>query len=190
MNAVVTPIAVAIFIVALDGSSRCQNPDIGLCVSGIIVEQADWYRNPLPPCNRSVSTKKCCPAANILRRDSSWLRDSRILCVNPVDLEFVYRMTVRNVGDKAVLAVEWEYLFIDAATNAEVGRRQFASRETIRPHQRKTLVESSSSPPMNVITVTSLSQPQSRRFIEEVFIRAVQFEDGSIWRPLCSHDQQ
>ncbi|MDQ3666364.1 MAG: hypothetical protein M3410_07165 [Acidobacteriota bacterium] len=100
---------------------------------------------------------------------------------NSISRGFVYRMTLRNGGEKVVRAVEWDYIFIDGETQAEVARHHFYSETKVRPHQRKAVVEYSSSPPTRVITVRALSQPESNRFIEKVVIRRIAYGDGSVW---------
>src|SRR6185295_13628740 len=40
---------------------------------------------------------------------------------------FVYKTTIKNSGDKAIKSIDWDYIFIDRATQTETGRQQFKS---------------------------------------------------------------
>ncbi len=64
---------------------------------------------------------------------------------------------------RAIRVVEWDYIFIDGGTREEVARHHFYSETKVRPHQRKTVVEYSSSSPTRVISVRALSQRESNR---------------------------
>ncbi|HKZ02440.1 MAG TPA: hypothetical protein VJ180_09390, partial [Pyrinomonadaceae bacterium] len=84
--------------------------------------------------------------------------------------EFAYELTLRNLGSKTVSIVEWEYIFTDPETRAEVGRHQFLSEGKISPGERKTLVAYSTSPPTRVVSIRMLAQPDVERFGEKVTI--------------------
>jgi hypothetical protein len=101
--------------------------------------------------------------------------------MNGVDREFVYRVILRNDSENTIRTVEWDYIFIDPMTQAEVGRHHFYSEKKVRAHHLDTVVEYSSSPPTKVIGIKALLQPEKNIFIEEVVIRRVTYEDGSIW---------
>jgi hypothetical protein len=89
-------------------------------------------------------------------------------------------MTVRNLGEITIESVEWDYVFIDPITKSEVGRHRFFSSIKLGPHQSRVVVEQSSSPPTKVISVKALLQPELNRFIEEVVIRRVTYENGVV----------
>src|SRR5215208_847927 len=40
---------------------------------------------------------------------------------------FVYKTTVKNLSDKPIKSIDWDYVFFDRSTEAEIGRRQFTS---------------------------------------------------------------
>jgi hypothetical protein len=101
--------------------------------------------------------------------------------MNGVDREFVYRVILRNDSENTIRTGEWDYIFIDQMTQAEVSRHHFYSEKKVRPHERKTVIEYSSSPPTRVISIKSLLQPESNRFIEDVVITRVTYHDGFIW---------
>ena len=97
--------------------------------------------------------------------------------------EFAYKLTLLNLGSKTVSLVEWEYIFMDPETRAEVGRHQFLSEGKISPGERKTLVAYSTSPPTRVVSIRMLAQPDVERFGEKVTITRVTYKDGSVWAP-------
>ena len=57
----------------------------------------------------------------------------------PARYVFLYKISVKNTGSKVIRGIDWDYVFMDRATNAEVGRRQFTSGEKIDAGKGKEL---------------------------------------------------
>jgi hypothetical protein len=117
---------------------------------------------PLPP-NRSIPTPTENPDGPVTR--------------------FVYRVTVKNVGQKTITALAWNYLFYDAEKVELIGEHAFRQRVKIRPGKTVELVGLSKYPPTRVINAANA---QSKiKLPEEISIREIAYEDGSAWqRPL------
>lgn len=90
-----------------------------------------------------------------------------------------YKVVVRNDGPKTVKLVDWDYLFLDPQTGAELGRRQFTSEEKVRPGKEKSLEVFILSPPF--LTVDAGAAKEVRP-AEQVVIVRVEYEDGSVWQ--------
>ena len=94
---------------------------------------------------------------------------------------FRYQLKVRNNGARDVLAINWDYVFIDAGTNREAGRHQFLVTIKVRPGAEKTLTGVSASGPSKVVSAGALEKDERRPFIERVVINCIAYSDGSRW---------
>jgi hypothetical protein len=95
---------------------------------------------------------------------------------------FVYRTTVKNLSDKQVKSVDWDYVFFDRATETEIGRRQFTSEEKIAPGKSKELTVTITKPPTQTISLTALNTSERNALIERVVVVRVNYTDGSSWQ--------
>lgn len=99
-------------------------------------------------------------------------------------VRFVYRVTVKNTGTKTITAIAWEYLFFDSDKVEQVGQHSFRQQVKIRPGKSIELIGRSAFPPTRVLDAAKAQQPRPE-LSEEVSIRQIQYEDGSVWqRPL------
>src|SRR6476660_772282 len=46
---------------------------------------------------------------------------------------FIYRASLKNTSTKQIKEIDWDYIFVDAATGEELDRRQFTSVQNIGP---------------------------------------------------------
>jgi len=99
----------------------------------------------------------------------------------PARYGFIYKVTVRNDGPKAVRAFDWDYVFTDAADGREVGRRQFASEERIAPGKKKEFAFFVSSPPAQTVSAHALNRKEREGLSEEIVLVRVLYEDGTVW---------
>ena len=60
---------------------------------------------------------------------------------------FVYKATVKNSSNKAIKSIDWDYIFLERATETEIGRQQFTSEEKISPGKTKELIVTITKPP-------------------------------------------
>ena len=95
---------------------------------------------------------------------------------------FLYRIKVRNTGTRDVLAISWDYVFIDAGTNEEASRHQFLVTAKVRPGGAKTLTGASASAPSKVVSVAALGKERLHPFSERVVINCIAYSDGSRWK--------
>jgi hypothetical protein len=94
---------------------------------------------------------------------------------------FLYKATFRNDARKAISEIDWDYVFTDAATGEELGRRQFTSEEKIGPGRKKELSFFISAPPTRRISAHALDRRERDGLAERVEVVRVLYEDGSVW---------
>ena len=99
----------------------------------------------------------------------------------PARYAFVYKVGIKNDSDKTITEFDWDYVFFDAATGAEIGRRQFTGVEKIGPGKSKELTFQVSSPPAKTISVHALDKNERRGLSEAVVLVRVAYADGSVW---------
>lgn len=107
----------------------------------------------------------------------------RMRAQSPSRYGFIYKVTLRNEGEKPVSAVDWDYVFSDAATGAELGRRQFTSEEKIAPGKKKELAFFVSSPPTRTVSADALNRRERDGLAERVVLVRVVYGDGTVWQP-------
>jgi hypothetical protein len=98
---------------------------------------------------------------------------------------FVYKTTVKNLSDKQIKSIDWDYVFFDTTTDTEVGRREFTSDEKISPGKSKELTVTVSKPPTHTISLTALNSGERKALTERVVIVRINYADGTSWqRPM------
>jgi hypothetical protein len=91
--------------------------------------------------------------------------------------QYVYEVTIQNRSAKTITAVEWDYVFIDPATQAEVARHRFQSREQIRPGRKRSLTGRSNTPETRVIPAEAVARDGQHPFTERVIIGSVSYAE-------------
>jgi len=95
---------------------------------------------------------------------------------------FVYKTTIRNLSDKPIKSIDWDYRFIDRATEQELGRREFTSEEKIGPGKSKELIVTITKPPTQTISLTALNSKERDALIEHVVVMRIDYADGTSWQ--------
>ena len=116
------------------------------------------------------------------------MRAEQVLKANqqskPPRYAFVYKVSIQNNSDKTIKEFDWDYVFFDAATGAEVGRRQFTGVEKISPGKSKELIFQVASPPTKTISVYALDKNERLGLTESVVLVRITYADGSVWPSL------
>lgn len=98
---------------------------------------------------------------------------------------FIYKTTVKNVSDKPIKSIDWDYVFLDRTNETELGRREFTSEEKISPGKSKELTVTITKPPTQTISVTALNTGERKTLTEHVIIVRIDYADGTSWqRPM------
>jgi hypothetical protein len=92
-----------------------------------------------------------------------------------------YKVSVRNGGRKAIKSIDWDYVFLDPDTQAEVGRQQFTSDEKIGPGKQKELSVFQLAPPTRTVSAGASGRKAAPPFVERVIRVRVEYSDGSAW---------
>lgn len=100
----------------------------------------------------------------------------------PPRYAFNYKLSVHNAGPKAIKEIDWDYVFRDAATGEELGRRQFTSVEKIGPGKRKDLSVLLSAPPTQRISLNTLGKREHDGLVEQVIVVRILYDDGTAWQ--------
>ncbi|HZN08147.1 MAG TPA: hypothetical protein VFB65_15235 [Pyrinomonadaceae bacterium] len=95
---------------------------------------------------------------------------------------FVYKTTVKNLSDKPIKSIDWDYVFFDRETESEIGRREFTSEEKISPGKSKELTVTITRPPTQTVSVTALNTKERDSLIERVIVVRIDYADGTVWQ--------
>lgn len=100
----------------------------------------------------------------------------------PARYQFLYKFSVMNKGSKRIKEIDFDYVFLDATTAEELGRREFTGVEKIAPGKSKDLSFMISAPPIRRISVHALDKNERAGLTEKVVIMRILYEDGSVWQ--------
>jgi hypothetical protein len=93
---------------------------------------------------------------------------------------YVYSMKIKNLSDKQIEGIAWDYVFIDPNGGAELGRHQFLSYVKAPPNKDVTLKGQMRTAPLRIVSASSNGKPSKP--IERASIQCVLFEDETVWR--------
>ena len=111
-------------------------------------------------------------AANIAK-----LRDEK----GPPRYGFMYKASVKNNSAKAIKSIDWDYIFLDAATGAELGRHQFTNDVKIGPGKSKELQVFISRPPTQTVSAYVLNNKERLGLGERILLVRIVYVDGTSW---------
>ena len=94
---------------------------------------------------------------------------------------FVYKVSLENRSRRQITSVDWDYVFFDASTGSETGRRQFGSSQKIAPGKTRELVFFIPNPPTRTISVQSLNKHERDGLGERIELIRIEFADGTVW---------
>ena len=165
-------------------------PDVQVLKYSWDKERINWEGNPFNSSERGNDPRSAVNRDNRERRGGSALimrdyqeeRKDKSRPPDPPRYVFNYKISIHNTGTKAIKEIDWDYVFRDAATGEELGRREFTSVEKIEPGKRKELSVSVSSPPTKKISAYSLGKRERDGLTEQVVIVRILFNDDSVWQ--------
>lgn len=202
MRAIMTSISVLFLTFAANAqpSVPVNSQDVSIVKFSWIKERINWEGNPFGGPNenfhemqfRARAERTAADAKRAGRPDADKLAkdaqtDAAIIRAErekkgPPRYVFFYYLTVKNNGTKAIQEIDWDYVFFDAATGEELGRRQFSSVEKIGAGKTKELSFVLDVPPIRRISVYSLNRKERAGLVEDAVIMRVQFSDGTVWQ--------
>jgi hypothetical protein len=95
---------------------------------------------------------------------------------------FVYKVTVKNLSDKAIKSIDWDYVFFERGTENELGRQQFTNDEKIGPGKSKELSITITKPPTKTISLTALNNSERGVLDSRVILVRIAYADGTTWQ--------
>jgi len=95
---------------------------------------------------------------------------------------YVYALKLKNIGPKTIEGIAWDYLFIDPASNAELGNHQFLSYARIPIDKTAKLEAQLRSPPTRVVRSSDSTKGAHPKLIERSVVQCVLYADNTVWK--------
>lgn len=153
-------------MLALSIQSAEQNPSPQRSPEIIVVEKSWDKTRYRPGWDRQIP----------LNRESNPtepIRNERIRIGRVIE-GYSYKAKVKNISQKTVVLVGWDYTFTDSESR-KTTNHQFYTRIKIASGKQKEIVQFTRVPPTRTISANSV-------IAEEVVINYIEYEDGTIWR--------
>ena len=138
MRVVVTLIAILFTatVVRAQTPTTPQAPDLQIVKYSWTKDRIDWEKNPHGR-RTEISDVRSRRGSILEEREAREQKARQEKPTEPPRYAFDYKLTVVNAGSKAIKEIEWDYVFTDAATGEELGRREFTSVERSAPANAK-----------------------------------------------------
>ncbi|MDT7807702.1 MAG: hypothetical protein QOJ70_1515 [Acidobacteriota bacterium] len=195
----------SLLLLCLGASTQSQLPDAASVDAGGVVvvkfnwskERIEWESDPFSGTTESFSDMRRRAAddkrreraqasgnigeANKIEREARAEQVIKARPPAPPRYAFLYKATVRNAGAKTVKEFDWDYVFFDAETRQELGRRQFTSAAKIAPGKTREFSFTVPAPPTQKIGVQALDSKERDGLSEQVFVVRILYDDGTEW---------
>lgn len=94
---------------------------------------------------------------------------------------YVYKIKVKNSGEKTIKAIDWEYQFLDPSTQEVLEQRKINSRLKLSPGKSQLLERRMTRKPAVVVSADQLAREHKDQFAERAVITRIVYADGSVW---------
>ena len=94
---------------------------------------------------------------------------------------YVYKIKVKNSGEKTIKALDWEYQFLDPSTQEVVEQRKINSRLKLSPGKSQVLERRMTRKPTVVVNADQVARKTKDQFTERAVITRIIYADGSVW---------
>ena len=163
-------------------SAALESPsDIQIVKYNWSKERLDWDKNPFAS-RTQISEARSRRGSILEERQAREIKAAGEKSSAPPRYAFAYKLSVLNAGPKTIKEIDWDYVFTDATSGEELGRREFTSVEKIGAGKRKDLSFLISSPPTQRISVYALAKHERDGLVERVIIVRVLYDDGTSWQ--------
>jgi hypothetical protein len=95
---------------------------------------------------------------------------------------FSYKVSFQNNGSKEIVAIDYDYIFYDAVSQEELGRREFRSEQKIAPGKTKEIKYLIPTPPARRISVHALNKKERDGLAERLELVQIEYADGTSWQ--------
>lgn len=164
------------------------SPDLQILKYNWTKERLNWEKDPFRATVENfgdmrdrVSTERRTGTA-LEQRQGRDQKADKTRPTAPPRYVFNYKLSVQNAGPKAIKEIDWDYIFRDAVTGEELGRREFTSVEKIGPGKRKELSIVVTSPPTQRISFDRLGKREHDGLVEQVIVVRILYDDGTAWQ--------
>lgn len=189
-----------LMILLLTVSAMAQEPADTSNPSDVVVLEQSWRRelidtqrdnNPLKPNEELMA---------VTRRQKAFLKDRDNALPNqptapmmpasgpkPITPErgmwktYVYKIKVKNIGEKRIKQLDWEYQFLDPDTKEVKEQRKITSRVKLSPGKSQVLERRLTRQPTVVVNAGQLGKKYKDQFTERAVITRIVYSDGSVW---------
>ncbi|HEV2830062.1 MAG TPA: hypothetical protein VGW76_20850 [Pyrinomonadaceae bacterium] len=100
----------------------------------------------------------------------------------PARYGFLYRAAVKNLGEKTIKLIDWDYVFLSSDTQVEIGRLQFTTEQKIGPGKSKELNAMSRKPPAPTVSIYALNKNERQGLDGQVVLMRIEYTDKTIWQ--------
>lgn len=192
-------LAVLLLFLTISGAAQTAAADKNRGSNVEIIEM-NWrfeVRNPaldedpmqaVNEANQMLNDREATRRGNVIRNQdnkSSQLPPVRQSVVgtlpNDPSAAYVYQLKVKNTAAKEISSISWDYVFYTAGTTDEIGRRKFTTLVTVKPDKTKKFQIRSVAPPSGTVNAAQPDKQQREKVSEKVFIRRIEYADGSSW---------
>jgi len=94
---------------------------------------------------------------------------------------YVYKAKVRNIGEKDIRVIRWQYILTDQTTGEVVGSHSFTTPVNLRAGKALELIGKSRTIPARVVDAKNAERDLHGKYVERVVIDAIQYADGNTW---------
>lgn len=120
-------------------------------------------------------------AAKVYEKATNAAADKQAKSPERTRFGYRYKVSVRNGGEKAIKSIDWDYVFLDPLTQAEVERHQFTSDGKIGPGKEKEFSVFHLAPPTRTVSAQTGSRKDAPPFLERIVLVRVEYADGTAW---------
>ena len=93
---------------------------------------------------------------------------------------YIYKIKVKNSGERTIKAIDWEYQFLDPTTQEVLEQRRINSRLKLAPGKSMVLERRMTQKPTVVVRADQLARKDP--FTERAVITRIVYADGSTWQ--------
>lgn len=147
------------------------------------IENFDDIRRRLADQRRVERARGAAPTAESAKVERE-MRSEQVIKARssaPPRYAFHYKISIKNSARKAIKEIDWDYVFSDAVTGQEVGRREFTGVEKIAPGKSRELSFMTPAAPTQRISAQALDKKERAGLNEQVVIVRVLYDDGTVW---------
>lgn len=94
---------------------------------------------------------------------------------------FIYEAVVKNVSNKKIIGVAWDYVFYESESGIEKSRKDFTYVKALKKNKIQNLIRKRTNPPQSILDVKDL-EDEKKKILEKVEITCVVFEDRTTWK--------